>query len=115
MALGFQLYSLGYVDDPQVPVQGELCRVFEDLFDEHGDTLALQYAGSQLVHSIKTYKKTSAFQVGGRRTADEQPASGTEPRRDPDPVPLLQQHVQRLRETKRHQLVPGPVQVSCCG
>lgn len=63
IALGFQLYSLGYVDDPILPINGELCRALEDLYDTHGDTMALQYAGSQLVHSIKTYKKTAAFQV----------------------------------------------------
>ncbi|CAD5215599.1 unnamed protein product [Bursaphelenchus xylophilus] len=66
IALGFQLYGLGYVDEPWISVNGELCRAYEDLFDEHGDTLALQYAGSQLVHSIKTYKKTSAFQERSR-------------------------------------------------
>ena len=33
------------------------------MFDAHGDTVAWQYAGSQLVHSIKHYKKTAALQV----------------------------------------------------
>jgi hypothetical protein len=62
----------------------ELCRHYEEMFDEHGDTLvnqlfwhyfgkgihffvaiqACQYAGSQLVHSIKTYKRTAVLQVG---------------------------------------------------
>ncbi|CAD5211242.1 unnamed protein product [Bursaphelenchus okinawaensis] len=66
IALGFQLYGLGYIDEPWISVNGELCRAYEDMLDEHGDTLALQYAGSQLVHSIKTYKKTSAFQERSR-------------------------------------------------
>ncbi|KAI6194548.1 Polyphosphoinositide phosphatase [Aphelenchoides besseyi] len=66
IALGFQLYALGYVDDPFIPSNSELLRSFEDLYDEHGDTIALQYAGSQLVHTIKTYKKISAFQERSR-------------------------------------------------
>lgn len=65
-ALGFQLYAMGCTSEPMISLGSELCRVFEDLFDEHGDTLAYQYAGSQLVHSIKTYKKTSAFQERSR-------------------------------------------------
>ncbi|KAH7716085.1 polyphosphoinositide phosphatase [Aphelenchoides avenae] len=66
VALGCQLHAMGYVEDPNVPITSELCRVFEELFDEHGDTMAWQYAGSQLVHSIKTYKKISAFQERSR-------------------------------------------------
>ncbi|KAI6242595.1 SAC domain-containing protein [Aphelenchoides fujianensis] len=48
------------------PANSELLRSFEEMFDEHGDTIALQYAGSQLVHTIKTYKKISAFQERSR-------------------------------------------------
>lgn len=66
VALGMQLYSMGFSGDPVLSLSSEVCRIFEDLMDEHGDTLALQYAGSQLVHSIKTYKKTAAFQERSR-------------------------------------------------
>ncbi|VDM42474.1 unnamed protein product [Toxocara canis] len=66
VALGLQLYSMGFVDDPILLLSSEVCRIYEDLMDEHGDKMALQYAGSQLVHSIKTYKKTSAFQERSR-------------------------------------------------
>ncbi|CAB3408017.1 unnamed protein product [Caenorhabditis bovis] len=62
VALACQLCALGVLDEPTLNLQGEVCRLLEDMFDEHGDTMALQYAGSQLVHSIKTYKKTAAFQ-----------------------------------------------------
>uniref|UniRef100_A0A914WV29 Uncharacterized protein n=1 Tax=Plectus sambesii TaxID=2011161 RepID=A0A914WV29_9BILA len=57
---------MGFIDEPHLPLQSQTCRVFEELYEEHGDTLALQYAGSQLVHSIKTYKKTAAFQERSR-------------------------------------------------
>lgn len=63
VALGMQLYSMGFSGDPVLSLSSEVSKIFEDMMDEHGDTLALQYAGSQLVHSIKTYKKTAAFQV----------------------------------------------------
>ena len=36
-----------------------ICRVIKHLFDYSGDLLAQQYAGSQLVHRIDTYKKLS--------------------------------------------------------
>ncbi|CAI5439012.1 unnamed protein product [Caenorhabditis angaria] len=62
VALGCQLCAFGILDEPNLNLQGEVCRLLEDMFDEHGDTMALQYAGSQLVHSIKHYKKTAAFQ-----------------------------------------------------
>lgn len=61
--MGFLLYSMGYIDNPLLQLNTEFCRILEELYDEHGNTLAWQYAGSQLVHSIKTYKKTAAFQV----------------------------------------------------
>lgn len=54
---------MGYTSQAIISPSSEVCRMYEDLFDELGDTLALQYAGSQLVHSIKHYKKISAFQV----------------------------------------------------
>ncbi|GMR53327.1 hypothetical protein PMAYCL1PPCAC_23522, partial [Pristionchus mayeri] len=44
----------------------KISRVYEDLLDEHGDTMAWQYAGSQLVHSVKHYKKMAAFQERSR-------------------------------------------------
>ncbi|WKX90438.1 hypothetical protein Q1695_009356 [Nippostrongylus brasiliensis] len=66
IALACQLYAMGVLGYPVLSLQSDLCRAFEDLFDDHGDTMAWQYAGSQLVHSIKTYKKTSAFQERSR-------------------------------------------------
>ncbi|KAI3422374.1 hypothetical protein GPALN_012893 [Globodera pallida] len=67
VALGWQLYSMGFLSSPwALSLHSEVCRVFEEMFDEHGDTLAWQYAGSQLVHSIKTYKRTAIFQERSR-------------------------------------------------
>uniref|UniRef100_A0A915P0R5 SAC domain-containing protein n=1 Tax=Meloidogyne floridensis TaxID=298350 RepID=A0A915P0R5_9BILA len=66
-ALCWQLFSMGLLDCPSPQsLNNEFCRSFEELYDEHGDTLAWQYAGSQLVHSIKTYKRTAVFQERSR-------------------------------------------------
>lgn len=66
VALAFQLHALGALSEPYLPWESEICRTFETLFEEQGDTLALQYAGSQLVHSVRTYKKTSVLQERSR-------------------------------------------------
>uniref|UniRef100_A0A5S6QSF4 SAC domain-containing protein n=1 Tax=Trichuris muris TaxID=70415 RepID=A0A5S6QSF4_TRIMR len=64
--LAYQLYCMGIIEEPYLNFDHELCRVLEALYDEHGDALAMQYAGSQLVHSIKTYKKTAHLQERSR-------------------------------------------------
>lgn len=38
-----------------------LLRLFEELYEDHGDTLSLQYGGSQLVHRVKTYRKIAPW------------------------------------------------------
>ncbi len=38
-----------------------VCRLFEELYEDHGDTLSLQYGGSQLVHRVKTYRKIAPW------------------------------------------------------
>jgi len=60
-ALGFQLYSLGVTDSPHIEFDSDVVRVLEELFEAHGDTLAVQYGGSQMVHRIRTYRKISPW------------------------------------------------------
>ena len=36
-------------------------RILEELYEAHGDTLALQYGGSQMVHRIRTYRKIAPW------------------------------------------------------
>uniref|UniRef100_A0A915ILX5 Uncharacterized protein n=1 Tax=Romanomermis culicivorax TaxID=13658 RepID=A0A915ILX5_ROMCU len=66
VALAHQLYALSALNEPYIQWESEVCRSFEVLFEEQGDTLALQYAGSQLVHSVRTYKKTAVLQERSR-------------------------------------------------
>ena len=41
-------------------------RVLEEVYEDLGDTLALQYGGSQLVHRIQTYHKLAPVANHGR-------------------------------------------------
>ncbi|KAF6768190.1 Polyphosphoinositide phosphatase, partial [Paragonimus kellicotti] len=58
VALAYQLYYLGFLAEPVIVADSKIDRLLQNMYDEHGDTLALQYGGSQLVHNIDTYKKT---------------------------------------------------------
>jgi len=40
--------------------------MMEDLYEDQGDTLALQYGGSQLVHRIKGYRKVAPWTSSSR-------------------------------------------------
>ncbi|KAF7286543.1 hypothetical protein GWI33_004946 [Rhynchophorus ferrugineus] len=64
-ALGFQLCALGILDTPNLEFDTDCVRMLESLYEDHGDTLALQYGGSQLVHRIKTYRKTAPWTSQG--------------------------------------------------
>lgn len=44
-----------------------LCaRILEEAYEDLGDTLAIQYGGSQLVHRIQTYRKVAPMATHGR-------------------------------------------------
>ncbi|EDV57744.1 polyphosphoinositide phosphatase [Drosophila erecta] len=60
-ALGHQLERLGFVKSAKLEFDSDCVTMLENLYEEHGDTLALQYGGSQLVHRIKTYRKTAPW------------------------------------------------------
>lgn len=43
-----------------------LHRILEEAYEDLGDTLAIQYGGSQLVHRIQTYRKVAPMATHGR-------------------------------------------------
>ena len=43
-----------------------LYRMLEEMYEDQGDTLALQYGGSQLVHRIKGYRKIAPWTSSSR-------------------------------------------------
>ncbi|KAF6201857.1 hypothetical protein GE061_004252 [Apolygus lucorum] len=64
-ALALQLNKLGLYGEDQLDFDCDCTRLLEVLYEDHGDTLALQYGGSQLVHRIKTYRKTAPWTSQG--------------------------------------------------
>ncbi|KAK3098640.1 hypothetical protein FSP39_021482 [Pinctada imbricata] len=60
-ALGYQLYILGVVDSPDLAFDTDCLRMLEQLYEAQGDTIALQYGGSHLVHRIEGYRKRSPW------------------------------------------------------
>lgn len=65
-ALAVQLYKMGFLKaDSRLEFDSDCLTLLESLYEIQGDTLALQYGGSQLVHRIKTYRKTSAWTSQG--------------------------------------------------
>ncbi|XP_047509279.1 polyphosphoinositide phosphatase [Pieris napi] len=63
--LAQQLHALGLIAEPVIEFDSDCARLLEGLYEDHGDTLALQYGGSQLVHRIKTYRKTAPWSSHG--------------------------------------------------
>eukprot|EP01114_Cavostelium_apophysatum_P020199 TRINITY_DN6706_c0_g1_i1.p1 TRINITY_DN6706_c0_g1~~TRINITY_DN6706_c0_g1_i1.p1 ORF type:complete len:811 (-),score=116.42 TRINITY_DN6706_c0_g1_i1:131-2563(-) len=55
-ALGYQLYVMGVNDVPFVGFDSEIVDVLVDMYEGMGNQIALQYAGSELVNTIKTYR-----------------------------------------------------------
>lgn len=60
-ALAHQLYTLGVLHTPELQFDTDCVKMLEELYEDHGDTLALQYGGSQLVHRIKGYRKIAPW------------------------------------------------------
>ncbi|KXS17766.1 hypothetical protein M427DRAFT_96707 [Gonapodya prolifera JEL478] len=65
-ALGQQLYALGVIDSPQVPLDCDAVNLLNVLYHDHGDTIALQYGGSHLVNTMETYRKINAASTHSR-------------------------------------------------
>ncbi|KAJ3012423.1 UNVERIFIED_CONTAM: phosphatidylinositol-3,5-bisphosphate 5-phosphatase [Siphonaria sp. JEL0065] len=57
-ALAHQLYSLGILSSPtNVPFDSDASNLLNSMYQDHGDTIALQYGGSHLVNTMETYRK----------------------------------------------------------
>jgi len=65
VALAFQLHALGVLNEPQLEFDTDCVRMLEEMYEDQGDTLALQYGGSALVHRIKSYRKLAPWTSKG--------------------------------------------------
>lgn len=65
-ALGYQLYAMGIISNSNLEYDTDCVRMLEELYEDQGNTLALQYGGSQLVHRIKGYRKIATWTYNSR-------------------------------------------------
>ncbi|KAK4462779.1 Polyphosphoinositide phosphatase [Cladorrhinum samala] len=60
-ALGHQLHALGILGDTTVNYDTDAVNLFTHMYHDHGDTIAVQYGGSQLVNTMETYRKINQW------------------------------------------------------
>jgi phosphatidylinositol 3,5-bisphosphate 5-phosphatase len=60
-ALGHQLHALGIIGDTSIAYDTDAVNLFTHMFHDHGDTIAVQYGGSQLVNTMETYRKINQW------------------------------------------------------
>lgn len=65
-ALAYQLCAMGIISKPNLEYDTDCVRMLEELYEDQGNTLALQYGGSQLVHRIKGYRKIATWTYNSR-------------------------------------------------
>ena len=54
------------LEDTLTKAHVNVSRILEEAYEDLGDTLAIQYGGSQLVHRIQTYRKVAPMATHGR-------------------------------------------------
>ena len=57
VALGYQLFALGFTDSQRVDFDDDVVEILLDMYQGMGNKLALQYGGSRLAHTISTYRE----------------------------------------------------------
>lgn len=60
-ALGHQLHALGVISEPSINYDTDAINLFTTMYHGHGDTIAIQYGGSQLVNTMETYRKINQW------------------------------------------------------
>lgn len=65
-ALGYQLCALGIIDKPRVEYDTDVIDLLTEMYHDHGDTIALQYGGSNLVNTVETYRKINHWSSHSR-------------------------------------------------
>lgn len=60
-ALGHQLHALGIIANTSINYDTDAVNLFTHMYHDHGDTIAIQYGGSQLVNTMETYRKINQW------------------------------------------------------
>ncbi|WAR06934.1 FIG4-like protein [Mya arenaria] len=62
-ALAYQLCALGVLPVPDLDFDTDCVTMLEELYEDQGNTIALQYGGSNLVHRIEGYRKIAPWKA----------------------------------------------------
>ena len=65
-ALGHQLHALGVIATSSVDYDSDAVDLLTHMYHDHGDTIAVQYAGSHLVNTMETYRKINMWSSHSR-------------------------------------------------
>lgn len=65
-ALGYQLNALGIIEGTSLDYDTDATNLFTHMYHDHGDTIAVQYGGSQLVNTMETYRKINQWTSNSR-------------------------------------------------
>ncbi|KAK0629923.1 SacI homology domain-containing protein [Bombardia bombarda] len=60
-AFGHQLHALGILEDTAINYDTDAVNLLTHMYHDHGDTIAVQYGGSQLVNTMETYRKINQW------------------------------------------------------
>lgn len=65
-AFGKQLQAIGIIDNPNIDYDTDAVDILTEMYHDQGDTLALQYGGSNLVNTVETYRKINQWKSHSR-------------------------------------------------
>lgn len=61
-ALSYQLSSLGFIPEGKLlEYDSDLINILTEMFHDHGDTIAIQYGGSNLVNTMDSYRRINQW------------------------------------------------------
>ncbi|ODV60513.1 phosphatidylinositol-3,5-bisphosphate 5-phosphatase ASCRUDRAFT_19690, partial [Ascoidea rubescens DSM 1968] len=60
-ALGYQLKSLGIIENVYLEYDSDAVNLLTSIYHDHGNVIALQYGGSNLVNTMETYRKINQW------------------------------------------------------
>lgn len=61
-ALSMQLQGLGFIDSStSLDYDSDLINILTEMFHDHGDTIAIQYGGSNLVNTMDSYRRINQW------------------------------------------------------
>jgi len=65
-ALGHQLHALGILEETYIEYDTDAVNMLTHMYHDHGDSIAVQYGGSQLVNTMETYRRINQWTSNSR-------------------------------------------------